>query len=205
MSLEAPPPSRRISSAPISTADASRMLDTYLTNSEAHPHLHPDAQITSTGVSFSSHGGPLGSVAMHNLRRIAAGLRGEFLEPEKTPEPEEDEDQDDFGASLKFTKKGGKKRSEGWQDKAEFEREEGVYGVGDIGDRTNVVQDGGEEPEVQITGGPQVGGSKKRKTDAVTVEGEGEEGMSKEARKAAKKQRNKQEKRDKEQQRAKKD
>ncbi|KAH4341242.1 hypothetical protein HBH98_182210 [Parastagonospora nodorum] len=33
----------------------------------------------------------MGSVVMHSLRRVAAGMRGEFLEPEKTPEPEEDE------------------------------------------------------------------------------------------------------------------
>jgi hypothetical protein len=181
------------------------MLDTYLTNSESHPHLHPDALITPTGVTFSSHGGPTGSVVMHNLRRVAAGLRGEYLEPKMTPEPEEngEDGEGDFGASWKSHKKGGKRRKdEGWQDKAEYEREEGVYEVGDIGDRTNVVQDGGEEPEVQVTGGAQENGNKKRKNDAGTGEGEGK--MDKESRKEAKKQRNEQRKRDLEKSRVKK-
>jgi hypothetical protein len=181
------------------------MLETYLTNSESHPHLHPDALITPTGVTFSSHGGPMGSVVMHNLRRVAAGLRGEYLEPEKTPEPEENEDGDDFGAGKKFNKKGGKKRKdapaadEGWQDKAEYEREEGMIEIGEIGDRTNVVQDGGEEPEVQVTDGLQEDGSKKRKA------GQDEGKIDKESRKLAKKKRSEQRKKDNEKKRAQKD
>ncbi|KAF2658278.1 hypothetical protein K491DRAFT_776473 [Lophiostoma macrostomum CBS 122681] len=85
-------PYRHISSTPISTTHASNLLSTYLSNSESHPHLHPDALITPTGVTFSSHGGPLGGVILHNLRRVAAGLRGEFLEVESTPEPEDGQD-----------------------------------------------------------------------------------------------------------------
>jgi len=168
------------------------MLETYLSNSERHPHLHPDALITPTGVTFSSHGGPMGSVVMHNLRRVAAGMRGEFLEPEKTPEPEEDE------ASAKTFS--GKKRKDfstvtddDWQDKAEYEAEQGGIEVGEIGDRTNVVQEGVEEPEVQVTGGAEEG-AKKRKTEE-------REKMDKEARKLAKKERAKQERRDKEKKR----
>jgi hypothetical protein len=168
------------------------MLETYLANSERHPHLHPDALITPTGVTFSSHGGPMGSVVMHNLRRVAAGMRGEFLEPEKTPEPEEDE-----ASAKKFS---GKKRKDfstvtddDWQDKAEYEAEQGAIEVGEIGHRTNVVQEGGEEPEVQVTGGAEEG-AKKRKI---------EEGgkMDKEARKLAKRERAKQEKREREKKR----
>jgi hypothetical protein len=193
MSLEAPPPSRKLDSTPISVADASRMLETYITNSESHPHLHPDALVTPTGVAFSSNGGPMGSVVMHNLRRVAAGLRGEFLEPEKTPEPEENEDE---YAGKKFNKKrkGSTTQDDGWVNKDVYERDQGFVEIGDVGDRSNFVQEGGEEPEVQVTEGAQEEGAKKRKKDGEA--GQGDAGMDKEARKKAKKERDQQRKRD---------
>jgi hypothetical protein len=200
MSLEAPPPSHKVSSTPISVTDASRMLETYITNSESHPHLHPDALVTPTGVAFSSNGGPMGSVVMHNLRRVAAGLRGEYLEPEKTPEPEENEDEnaDGLGAGKKFNKK--RKgfttlREEDWEDKAVYEQEQGGIEVGEIGDRMNFVQEGGEEPEVQVTTGAEEDtGVKKRKKEGEASSGDAV--VDKEARKKAKKERDAQRKRD---------
>lgn len=176
---DAPAPHRLVSSKPVTTADASTMLQTYITNSETHPHLHPDALITPTGVTFSSHGGPTGGVVMHNLRRIAAGLRGEYLEPEPTPEPEVEE-----GAEGEKPWKGNKGKAKGtkttftdkveveWQDKEAYEREQGEVEIGELGDRTNVVQEGAEEPQVEVSG-------EKRKGDK----------LDKEARKKAKKER----------------
>ncbi|KAH8726347.1 hypothetical protein GQ44DRAFT_706153 [Phaeosphaeriaceae sp. PMI808] len=206
MILEAPAPSRHISSTPISRDDASRMLETYITNSESHPHLHPDALITPTGVTFSSKGGPMGSVVMHNLRRVAAGLRGEYLEPEKTPEPE-DNDENTEGANKKINKKLAKKRKEvpavvvdDWQDKAEWEQEEGMVEVEEIGPRTTVVRDGGEEPGVQVTGSAQENATKKQKKSDEANHGHGK--MDKDARRQAKRERNGQRKRDAEKQRA---
>ncbi|KAH6612735.1 hypothetical protein C7974DRAFT_323188 [Boeremia exigua] len=178
---DAPPPHRLVSSKPISIAAAAAMLQTYMANSEAHPHLHPDALITPTGVTFSSHGGPTGGVVMHNLRRIAAGLRGEVLEPEPTPEPEEDE-----GAARDKAWKA--KKGKGikttfadadadpapveieWQDKDAYEREQGEFESGDLGDRTNVVQEGAAPPElaveVEATGEKRKGGDAKLDKDA---------------------------------------
>lgn len=190
MHLEALPPYRHISSKPISLTAASTLLDTYITNSETHPHLHPDALITPSGVTFSSHGGPSGGVIMHNLRRVAAGLRGEYLEPEATPEPEEQE------PGFQSKKKQGKKQDadtvsgaeEGWQDMSEYEREEGVTEVGDLGEGVNFVQSGGQAPDVVATGeddAEEVGGKRKAKED-------------KEARKKAKKARDKEFKKQKE-------
>jgi hypothetical protein len=152
---DAPPPHRLVSSTPVDVSTAASILQDYITNSEAHPHLHPDALITPTGVTFSSHGGPAGGVVMHNLRRIAAGLRGEFLEPEPTPEPEEQ-----FAEGEETWKGKGKGKKTTfideneieWQDKEVYEQEQGEIEVGEISDRTNVVQEGGEEPEVEVTG-----------------------------------------------------
>ncbi|KAF1929867.1 uncharacterized protein M421DRAFT_419634 [Didymella exigua CBS 183.55] len=190
MQAETPPPHRLLSSTPIPTATAATILQSYLTHSEAHAHLHPDALITPTGVSFSSHGGPAGGVVMHNLRRVAAGLRGEVLEPEATPEPEVAE------VEERYTGRGqGKGKGEGetradetggeveWQDKDVYEREQGGTEIGEVGERTNVVAEGGEEPGVEASG--------KR----------GGEALDKEARKRAKKERDALRKREKEQKR----
>lgn len=184
---DAPPPHRFISSQPISISEASSILQTYITHSEAHPHLHPDALITPTGVTFSSHGGPTGGVVMHNLRRIAAGLRGEYLEPEPTPEPEEVEGEAD--KAWKGNKGKGKKTTftdaevgvveVEWQDKEAYEREQGEMEIGDVGERTRVVQEGGDEPVIEVAGD-------KRKGDK----------LSKEDRKKAKKERDAQRKKD---------
>src|SRR5690242_19811345 len=108
--VKALPPYRRVSSRPISRANASNMLDKYLANSEAHPRLHPDSNITPTGVTFSSHGGPMGGVVMHKLRRVSAGLRGEYMEPEVTPEPDDHVEQEHLVASGKRCK--GKRNDE---------------------------------------------------------------------------------------------
>ena len=170
--------------------------------------MHPDALVTPTDINFSSHGGPTGNVVMHNLRRVAAGLRGEYLAPEKTPEPDENgEDVADGFGNKKFNKKGGKKRKDypattddDWQDQAEYEREEGLIGVGEIALRSNFVQ-GGEEPEVQATSGAQQPVVKKRKKSAEASQGN--RMTDKEARKQAKKERHEQRKRDNEKKRAK--
>jgi hypothetical protein len=183
-------------------ADASKMLDKYLTNSERHPHLHPDALITPTGVTFSSHGGPTGGVVMHNLRRVAAGLRGEYLEPEATPEPEENE-QDSGATNRKGKGKKGRRSADTvdgaqneWQDMSEFEREEAEIEVGEIGERVIVVQEGGDAPVVEVTGGAEQGRKKRKKG------GDGEGVVDKEARKKAKKSRHKEEQAKKEKARA---
>jgi hypothetical protein len=216
-----PPPHRIISSKPVTAADASSILDRYLKNSTKHPHLHPDAQITQNGVvQFSSFGGPQGGVVLHNLRRVAAGLHGEFLEPEGTPEPEDGAGEGtggiQFGGSKKDkrNKSGDSSTSQGWQDRAEYEREEGVMEIGEVGDRSNFVQEGGEMPEVQVTSGePEKSDKKDKKKKSNAVEenavmettekkeksdttGEVGDKTSKEERKLMKKQRSQQRKRD---------
>lgn len=142
----------------------------------------------------------MGGVVMHNLRRVAAGLRGEYLEPEATPEPEELEP--DFGTtSLKGDGKRGKQGGLGaneqseWQDMSEFEREEGQIEVGDLGATTNVLAEGGEVPQVEVVTGAEQGGAKRTQD----VE---DAGMDKEARKKAKKARNMERLRKKEEERA---
>ena len=117
----------------------------------------------------------MGGVVKHNLRRVAAGLKGDYLEPEPTPEPEEGEKDQDSSA---LNGRGGasKKKAavtEDWQDMSEYEREEGMVEVGEVGDRTNFVQEGGDAESEAMAG-------QKRS-------GEGDGKMDKAARKKAKK------------------
>jgi hypothetical protein len=202
--------------------DATRMLETYLTHSESHPHLHPDPIFTSRGFTFAAAGGPQGGLVMHNLRRLAAGMRGEYMEPEVTPEPEDISTHITLNGSRNAGGGGILKHSsreediEGWMDKEDYEREEGVIEIGEIGPRSSFVRQGGGETEVEITGGPDFEGGRKRKTSGLGEEdGDGDgagvedkaggEGrvVDKEARKKAKKEKRKQEQKEKEKNRAK--
>jgi hypothetical protein len=139
---------------------------------------------------------------MHNLRRVAAGLRGEYLDPEKSPEPEEFPTE--HPKKRKISRTGKTKLFGGaadpsldsdWQNQSEYEREQAVDEVGEIGDRSNFVGEGGDAPEVEVTGSAELedGGKKRKAKD------------DKEARKLAKKERNKEFKKAKEAQRTKSD
>ncbi|KAF2266345.1 hypothetical protein CC78DRAFT_155189 [Lojkania enalia] len=198
------PPYRHISSKPVSLSAASTILSTYIANSESHPHLHPDALLTPTGVTFGSHGGPMGGVVMHNLRRVAAGLRGEHLAPEATPEPEDDEQ---AGAWSREKKRRRRKKNEGvsaagaeeWQTMSEWEREEDGVEVGEIGPRDTFVGAGHEvDPTVQTIRGDEAEGTEKKRKRGKDDEGE----VDKVARAKAKKEKNKARKRAKEEARA---
>lgn len=60
-------------------ATAQSHLSTFLAKTPSTPHLHPDSLLSSTGITYSAHSGPSGGLALHHLRRIEAGLRGENL------------------------------------------------------------------------------------------------------------------------------
>lgn len=200
------PPYRHLLTTPISHTHASTILDLYITNSESHAHLHPDALIKHSKVVFSAHGGPSGGVVMHNLRRVAAGLRGEYLEPEATPEPEETattgqgveasaavgkakdakvqrpkKSMQPTGTKMTFDEEEPsieESANQGWMDKETYELEEGaVDEVGEVGERSNFVASGGAVPEVKAS---EEGAGNKRKA-----------AQDKEARKKAKKERTK--------------
>jgi hypothetical protein len=70
----------------ITPQDAQPFLAQYLKRSEKKPALHPDAWLATEGVRFGPRGGPTGGWAVHHLRRIEAGLRGESLLPESREE-----------------------------------------------------------------------------------------------------------------------
>lgn len=108
-------------------ATAQSQLASFLEKTSTQPHLHPDSLLSTTGITYSAHSGPSGGLAIHHLRRIEAGLRGEELVVETEEElkhltGEEEGDDEDLNKSIarsekKLHKK--RKRTEEIQDWAE--------------------------------------------------------------------------------------
>lgn len=65
---------------------AQKQLSSFLTSTQTKPYLHPDSLLRSTGITYSASSGPSGGLALHHLRRIEAGLRGENLVAETEEE-----------------------------------------------------------------------------------------------------------------------
>lgn len=63
----------------LSPAEAQNQLASFLAKTQHNPYLHPDALISTSGISYSAQSGPNGGLAINHLKRIEAGLRGENL------------------------------------------------------------------------------------------------------------------------------
>lgn len=70
----------------LTASAAQAQLAAFLTKTETSPFLHPDALLSPHGISYAAQSGPTGGLAIHHLRRIAAGLRGENLVAETAEE-----------------------------------------------------------------------------------------------------------------------
>ncbi|KXS99967.1 hypothetical protein AC578_814 [Pseudocercospora eumusae] len=76
------PPMRVHKTRRISTKQAQPIIAAYIERSKKKPSLHPDAWLAIDGIRFGPKGGPSGGWAIHHLKRIEAGMRGESLMPE---------------------------------------------------------------------------------------------------------------------------
>lgn len=196
--MSAFPPHRTIPSIPIPQEIALKFLSSYLEATKTSPHLLPNARLEASGPTAGSSAS---SVTIHNLQRVEAGLRGEWLAP--TFDLEEGnvtvaEGMDDG------TNKGQdniEEEGEGWMDLDEYQREQSIEG-GDLGDR---LQDVAEEGDSDFEGLQVVEGSeeeegvtghqaKKVKTKHDIPAAKVAKPKDKEARKREKKERHKQEK-----------
>nr|POE63388.1 hypothetical protein CFP56_04291 [Quercus suber] len=139
-------------------------LSSYLSKTEKHAYLHPDSQLSTTGIDYAAQSGPTGGLVIHHLRRIAAGLRGENLAAETEEElarfggglaetalPDGDDARVDTLIGREESKRkrkgdeieawaeeagdaGGLADGEQWQDKQEYERQQEVL-EGEVGER----------------------------------------------------------------------
>lgn len=158
------PPAVHHSSIPVPTSEALSLLSAYLEATTTDPSLHPSAHLTEHGPVAPSSGPDTGLV-LHNLRRVEAGLRGENLGEDLTfqkygggglPELMPNGVAEDAGVHI-YQEQAGVAMEGGWQDKAEFERQQEVV-QGDIGKRDNAAdggfeEDGGTVPRVKATWG----------------------------------------------------
>ncbi|KAK6433196.1 hypothetical protein LTR95_010631, partial [Oleoguttula sp. CCFEE 5521] len=203
------PPHRSLPAHTITPSAARSLLSNFLSQTPTSPHLHPDALLTASGITFSPNSGPTGGLALHHLDRIAVGLRGENLAQESKQDWEAL-----FGAELGLGDdtrvdgviKAGKsalgkrgrsvERVEEWQDLGDFQREQRDL-EGEVGDR----EGGGSGRSVRQDGqvpGIEVHGANGEVLGVNGVVEEGQEGgtgaVDRAARKAAKKARKTEEK-----------
>jgi hypothetical protein len=197
--MSAFPPHRTIPSIPIPQDIALKFLSNYLEATKTSPYLLPNARLESSGptASFSAS-----SVTIHNLKRVEAGLRGEWLAP--TLDLEEGnvtvaEGMDDGTNKGQDVNEEGE--GEGWMDLDEYQREQSIEG-GEIGERLPGVAELGDSDfdgprALEENETVRVHKAKKIKTKHDVAAGK----VDKEVRKREKKARMKQEKRLKEAQR----
>lgn len=146
------PPHRLHSSRPIAPSEALGLLSSYLELAESEPYLQPNALLTEGG-PISATLGPNTGLILHNLKRVEAGLRGEHLSADLEVEKFGGDDQPDIdvdttGDALATTytiaangdgaMNTAEMGQDGWQDKAEFEYEQGII-VAEVGEREPAV------------------------------------------------------------------
>ena len=151
------PPSRRHNTQQISPFDALSLVSKYLAAANSNAALHPNALLTEVGPTTPSSSTHQVGLMLHNLRRIEAGLRGEHLAVDLILNDDTEKSQD----AVPRLQSGSHRNDDGladgvngWQDKAEFEREQDIE-QGEIGDRNNVVGDQGDGinvPHIQVEG-----------------------------------------------------
>ena len=112
-------------------SEVQEQLAAFLEQTKTKPHLHPDALLSGTGIQYSATSGPNGGLALHQLRRIEAGLRGENLIPETAADlrqfeedgalPEGDDSALDTAIESKSARRGGLKRNRSIERVREWE------------------------------------------------------------------------------------
>ena len=140
LKMSAFPPHRTIPSVPIDQEIALKFLSSYLEATKSAPHLLPNARLEPSGPTAGSSSS---SITIHNLQRVEAGLRGEWLAP--TLDLEEGvkfaEGMDDGTNKGQDVNQEGE--AEGWMDLDDYQREQSIEG-GDIGETVEGVIDPGD-------------------------------------------------------------
>lgn len=183
------PPHHSKPSQPISPDIALAHLQAYLTASETTPYLLPNARIESSGPAAKDSSTGL---VLHNLRRVEAGLRGEWL----APSLELDSGDSLGGAAAHDGADGNVEMAEGgiggvqedWQDLGEYQREQSVE-EGELGQRQTGIANPGEDRAREVIA--------QDEAEEVKASGENLNARDKAARAKAKKERDLQRKREK--------
>jgi hypothetical protein len=145
--MSAFPPVRSLPSIPVSTDDALQRLQSYLEATKSNPALLPNATLQVDGPKAQSESAA--NLAIHNLKRVEAGLRGEWLAPSLELEGDVIGGLGSHPAIGNGEVEGEDAAGEGWQDLDEYQREQSVE-VGEVGPRDTGM---GQEVEEAMTVG----------------------------------------------------
>lgn len=131
--MSAFPNYRSVPSVPVGTETAHKFLEQYLEATKSSPYLLPNARLEPSGPTAGSSNS---SVTIYNLKRVEAGLRGEWLAPSL-----ELEESNAVNAQLDGTiaSAADNMDTEGWQDLDEYQREQEVV-EGEIGPNDTEVE-----------------------------------------------------------------
>ena len=124
------PPTKILKSERISQSAAHDFLASYLERAATDPSLQPDSTLSGHG-PVSANTGAAPNLVLHNLKRVQAGLAGEILGRDLTFTNdagvfELQSDQLTDGQDWAGARQKGKKNAadDGWQDAADFAREQ---------------------------------------------------------------------------------
>jgi hypothetical protein len=148
---------RALPSTPISTHAALEKLQAYLEATQSQPYLLPNAMLQPDGPKAASDSNS--NLTIHNLKRVEAGLRGEWLAPSLELNPLEGLDIPIAGdvpsvgdnTMTELVDGNGGADGEDWQDLDEYQREQSDI-EGEIGTRQTGVVPGegdGQQPLLQ--------------------------------------------------------
>jgi len=130
--MSAFPPVRSRKSKPISTTEALQHLQSYLEATKSNPALLPNATLQVDGPKAQSESAS--NLMIHNLKRVEAGLRGEWLAPSLELEAEGMAGFESFPVTGNGNEGVEDDAGEGWQDIEEYQREQSIE-IGEIGPR----------------------------------------------------------------------
>lgn len=139
--MSAFPPQRSVSSIPVSQDIALKYLSAYLEAAKSSPHLLPNARLEPSGPTAGSS---TSSITIHNLQRVEAGLKGEWLAftlelgEQNVPLAEGMDDGTNKGQENE--------EGEGWMDLDEYQREQSIEGGNNEGD----LETGGVDSDLEV-------------------------------------------------------
>jgi hypothetical protein len=140
--MSAFPPVRSLKSNPISTTEALQRLQSYLEATKSNPALLPNATLQVDGPKAQSESAS--NLVIHNLKRVEAGLRGEWLAPSLELEAEGMVGFESFPVTGNGHEGGEEDAGEGWQDIEEYQKEQSIE-IGEIGSGETGIGQEGEE------------------------------------------------------------
>jgi len=150
--MSAFPPIRTQEGIAVSADTALAYLSSYLQSTQTHPHLLPNARLEASGPTAGSS---KSSVIIHNLQRVEAGLKGEWLAP--VLDLEESVPVATGGDAME--QDAAQTEGEDWVDIDQYQREQSVEGPGEAREDL-AVEDGGDvEENVDLEYGEEINGN----------------------------------------------